>query len=121
MNKPEEVPGRLLVPRRDPTVLLEQVDGPLDLLPLLVQMPVMISLPLPVLLRRDHRLAPPPPRRPDDRVAVVRLVEDVGARLMGTDQRPGPRDIGLLAPRQAELHRVAQRIDGDGDPGRGPP
>src|SRR6516164_409723 len=79
---------------------------------------VIITSHLSVLLRRDHRLATLPPRRPDDRVTVVGLVEDVGIRLMGIDQRLGSRDVGLLAPRQEELDRVPQGIDGDVDLGR---
>ena len=36
---------------------------------------------------------------------------------MSFDQRFGLRDVGLLAPRQDELDRIAQAIDGDVDLG----
>ncbi len=117
MNKSKEVPGCLLVPRRDPPVLLDQVDKPLDLLPFLVQMLVIITRHLPVLLRRDHGLAAPPLRRRHDRITVVCLVEDVGVRLVALDQWFGLRDVRRLARRQDELDRVAQAIDRDVDLG----
>src|SRR5215472_8797444 len=120
MNKPKEVPGRLLVPRGDPPVLLEQVDEPLDLLPLLVQMLVIIARHFPVLLGRDHRLRPLPPRRLNDRIAVERLVGDERPRPVPSHQRLGPGDVRLLAPRQDELDRVAQGVDEDVDLGAEP-
>ena len=86
MNKSKEVAGCLFVARGDPPVLLEQVDDPLVLLTFLVHMLVIITRHLSVLLRRDHRLASLPLRCLNDRIAVVRLVEDVRIRLMPTDQ-----------------------------------
>src|SRR4051794_12058697 len=118
MNKSKEVAGRLLVPRGDPAILLDQADEPLDLLALLAQMLVIITRPPPFFLRRAPRVAPLPLRRPHDRIAVVSLVEDVGPRLMPADQRPGLHDVGLLTRRQDEIDRVAQGIDGDVDLGR---
>src|SRR4051794_14415756 len=117
MNKSEEVAGRLLVPRRDPPVLLDQVDEPLDLLAFLVQMLVIIARHFPVLLRRDHRLGPLPPRRLHDRVTVEGLVGDERTRLVPLHQRLGLRDVRLLAPRQDELDRVAQGVDENVDLG----
>ena len=43
MNKSKEVAGRLLVPRGDPMVLLQQADEPFDLLAFLVQLLVIIA------------------------------------------------------------------------------
>ena len=120
MNKSKEVAGRLLVPRRHPPVLLDQVDEPLDLLAFLVHMLVIITRHLPVLLRRDHRFAALPFRRRHDRVTVVRLVEDVRTRFMPPDQRLGLCDVGLLARRQDEFDRIAQAVDGDVDLGAEP-
>src|SRR5450759_2706886 len=117
MNKSKEVAGCLLVPGRDPPVLLDQVDEPLDLLAFLVPMLVIITRHLPVLLRRDHGLGIRPLRRPHDRIAIVRLVEDVRIRLMPLDQRLGLRNVGLLARCQDELDRVAQGVDEDVDLG----
>src|SRR5882757_535292 len=117
MNKSKEVASRLLVPRRDPPTLLDQVDEPLDLLPLLVQMLVILTRDFPILLRRDHRLSLLPLRRFHDRITVLRLIEDVGTCLVCLDQRFGLGDVGLLTRRQDELDRVAQGIDGDVDLG----
>src|SRR6185437_13443057 len=117
MNKSEEVPGRLLVPGRDPPVLLEQVDKPLDLLAILVQMFVIIARHLPVLLRRDHRLGTLPLRGRHDRIAVVRLVPEERPRLVPFHQRLGLGHVGFLAPRQEELDRVAQGVHEDMDLG----
>src|SRR6185437_3286482 len=115
MNKSEEVPGRLLVPGGDPSVLLEQVDEPLDLLAFLVQMFVIIARHFPVLLGRDHRLRPLPLRRRHDRVAVERLVGNERPRLVPLHQWLGLGDVRLLAPRQDELDRVAQSAHEDVD------
>ncbi len=49
MNKSKEVASGLLVPGGDPPVLLDQVDEPLDLLALLVQM-LVITCPFTVVV-----------------------------------------------------------------------
>ncbi len=115
MNKSKEVAARLLVSGRNSTILLDQVDEPLDLLPFLVQMLVIITRHLPVLLRGDDRLGPLPFRRLHHGIAVVRLIEDVGIRLMTCNQRLGLGDVGLLTRRQDELDGVAQGVDDDVD------
>src|SRR4051794_39931251 len=65
MNESKEVAGRLLVPGRDPPVLLDQVDEPLGLLPFLVHMLVIIAAPSgssSTGSRPRPPVAPPPPR-----------------------------------------------------------
>ena len=115
MHECKEVGSRLLVPGGNAPELFHQADEPLDLLPVLVQMFVIITWHFPVLLRRDHRLAPLSIRRRHDRIAVVRLVEQIGPRPMLLDQRLGVRDVRLLAGRQDELDGVAQGVDQDVD------
>ncbi len=113
MHECKEVWSRLLVPGGDTSELFDQADEPLDLLPVLVQMFVIITWHFPVLLRRDHRLTSLSLRRRHDRIAVVRLVEKIGFRLMLLDQRLGLRDVRRLTGRQDELDRVAQGVDED--------
>ena len=119
MNKSKEVAGCLLVSCRHPPVLLDQVDEPLDLLAFLVHMLVIITRHLPVLLRRDDGLGPPPLRSRHDRVAVVRLVEDVGTRLGPLDQRPSLRNflVEVSEANAAKLEAVLTKF-GFGSLGR---
>jgi hypothetical protein len=117
MNKCQEVPGRLLVSRRHPPRLLDQVDEPLDLLALFVQVLILITRHLPMLLGRDYCLGTLPLRRLHDGVAVVGLVGDERIRLMPRDQGLSLRDVRLLTGRQDEFDRVPQRIDRDVDLG----
>ena len=115
MDESKEVAGGLLVPRRDPSVLLEQVDEPLDLLAFLVQVLVVIARHLAALLRRDHCLGPLAFRRSHDRVAVIGLVGDERIGIMPPHQGLRLSDVRRLTRRQDELDRVAQGVDEDVD------
>jgi hypothetical protein len=76
---------------------------------------------LPLLLtvgsRRDHRLGPAGPDRPDQRVAVVALIRDHVLGLDARDQRGALDDVGDLPAGGDQPDRVAPRIDGDVDLG----
>ena len=111
MHECKEVWSRLLISSGHTPELFDQVDEPLHLLPVLVQMFVIITWHFPVLLRRDHRLTPLSLRRRHDRIAIVRLVEAIGSRLMPFYQRLGLRDVRHLTSGQDELDRIAQGVD----------
>jgi hypothetical protein len=113
MNEAQEIAGRLLVPRRDTTVLLHPIDEPLGEVAFLVKKFVILSLEDPILLWRDHRHRPGGLDRRDEIIPVISLIRDHRLGIMTFDQCLALTDVGLLSPGQDELDGVAQPVDGD--------
>ena len=117
MEEPQEVPSRLLIPRRHPAILLDQVDEPLHLVPFLIEMFIIGPRPLPVRLGRDHRVGPAPLDPSHRLIAVIPLVGDGRPGIEALEQGRALTDIRRRAGREDEPHRVAQGIDDDADLG----
>ena len=118
MNEPQEVPSRLLIPCRHPTVLLDPVDEPLRQVALLIKMLVILSLENPILPRRDHRGRSAGLDGRNELIPVISLICDHCISIVTFDQCSALIDVGLLSPGQDQLDRVAQPVYSDVQLGR---
>src|SRR6516162_10111321 len=120
MNKCQEVLGRLLVPRGHPPVLLQLVPEPLDQVPVLGPLPVILPLLLAARERGDHRLRAPGLDRLYQGFAVECLIGDHHRRPHLLEQLLRLAHVGRWARRQEELRGEPEPADGTGDLGREP-
>ena len=112
MHKSEKALCRLLVARRDPSVLLEPIEEAFDHVALLVQAFGPVALGLAVALRRNDCQRRLGFYLCDHRVAVVALVADDGAGCRGLgDQRRRFGTVVDVARRDRDLERLSRRIN----------
>src|SRR5262245_12294869 len=111
MHERQEVPGRLLIPRGHPPVLLDPVPEPLRQVAVLVPLAVIVPRPRPVLLRRDDGLAAPGLDAVHQRLAVIALVGDDHLEGHAVQQGRGLLHVGGLTGCQHERDREAQAAD----------
>ena len=113
MDEPQEISGRLLIPRRHPTILLEPIDESLRKVALFINSLIILSLENPILLRRDHRRRPTGLNRSDKIISIICFICDHRIGIMTFDQWHALVDVGLLAAGQDELDGVPQAVDRD--------
>src|SRR5262245_10619843 len=111
----QEVARRLLVARCYPSVLLDPVDEPLHLVPLLVQDAIILPLLLAILQRRDTRCPALLLDLGHQLFLVESLVRDHRLGFLALDQGGSVGDVRFLTTRYDALHGVAESIDGDVD------
>lgn len=128
MQKRLVVAHRLLVARRNPTVVLDPIKEALDLVALLVQLSIMLAGLFSPLPARNHRFGLQRRDLSHEGVAVIALVAEHGFDLRALPsaeralphQRRGLGDLMALARRDGEGQRMAQRIGDDMDFGGKP-
>ena len=117
MNKPEEVAGRLLIPRGHATVLFDLVPKALHQVAILVPLPIIRALLRAVFPRRNDCLGAAPFDVLDHVVAVVPFVADGYFHPVVGEQGLRLRGVGLLGRRQQELNGQSQAADAGMDLG----
>ena len=111
MNSGEKISSEFVVARGDAPVVLDFVEEALDEIALAIEHEITIALHLAVGLWRDHWNDCPPIERVDQRIGVVSLVADEGARIGSFEQRLRASQIMVLPRRQHQAERIAQGID----------
>jgi hypothetical protein len=121
VDRGEEIPGGFVITGRDGAELFEFAEEILDEMARLVSLFVVIALDFAVFLWRDHRRLSCRAQRFDDAlVGVEGFVRQQSIGPHPRQQRVGALQIMVLARRQQERKRIAQRVNESMDFGAQP-
>lgn len=111
MHRGQEVLSELVIARSDTAVMLDFVPEALGEIALAVERKIAVAPLLSVFPWRDHWSDCSPMEHADQRIGVVSLVADKGARIGGFEQRFRSGQIMRLPRCQHQVERIAQGID----------
>ena len=97
MDKGQIISGGLVISGSDPSIVLDPVEEALDLVSILVEIVVYLSLYFTVTTGWYDRLCSNALYKGQQSIGVIALVGDHGLWVVGGDQRLGLVDIRLLA------------------------